>query len=157
MSIVDLDFNVDDSTFESRSFEPAPAGVYIFSVSGKDAKYPLEISNSKEGAVMVVSELRIEANADGSETPHKGKKVFENFVLKKKDGTVNDFGKKLLVQFALACGVTTEEQVRQKVGIDLNSIGPDTRLKADLMVKTEDDGNGNKTPRNRVKNFLWKD
>ncbi len=158
MAIVDLDLTIGDDTFEPRSFDPAPPGVYVCSVTGKDGKYPLEITQGKDSSsIFIPTELRIESNADGSETKEKGKRIFENIVLKKKDGSPNDGGQKQLVQFALACGVITEEQVRNKQGIDLNAFGPETRLRVDVNVKNEKDQHGNEQLRNHVKNYLWKD
>jgi hypothetical protein len=156
-SLIDLDMNVGDDFFEPRSFDPAPAGVYLFSVCGKRGAYPIEITESKDSHLpMVAVELHIEASPKGEETPHKGKVLFENFVLKDKDSKKNEISLKMLTHMLLSFGATTEEEVRNKTPLDISRLSPTSRGLAEIYVKSETDQAGNAQQRNHVRNFFWK-
>ena len=155
--LIELDMTVNDDFFEPRSFDPAPAGVYLFSVCGKKGSYPIEIVESKDSHLPMVSvELHIEAGPKGEETPHKGKVVFENFVLKNKDGQKNEISLKMLTHMLLSFGATTEDAVKNKTPLDVSLLGPTNRGLAEIYIKSDKDQTGADRQQNHVRNFFWK-
>lgn len=145
----------NEKLYEPRSFEPAPSGTYICSLAGQDGKFPLVTSVSKDkGSTMVPVELHIEANADGSETPHKGKIVFDYIVLKAADGTPSNVGEQKLAHLAQCFGVADQEAIRKAGGVDLDLFGPSSRGLVEISIRTEE-YEGKLHSKNVVSRYFW--
>lgn len=154
MTVVNVDTN-SESAFKPRSFEPAPKGIYIFSLSGPNGSFPLTIAPSESsGRDMVAVELHLEANADGSESPYKGRIVRDYCVLKDKNGQTDKMGTEKLAHLAQCFGAMTQDAIRTAGGVDLDFFAPDQRGKVEINVKVEK-YEGEDRPKNNVVRYLW--
>lgn len=156
MGIVNINTQSED-IFEQQSFEPIPAGVYLFSLgnlpgSNVEAKKTFAVQTSSKGTPIVPVQLRCEANADGSETKYKGRLVFDNCALS------HEVGQKKLVHMALAFGAISKEEISAAGGVDLERFSPMLRAKVEIGVKMEKPFNepgGEAEPKNVVKRYLF--
>ena len=92
--VLDLGFNTDDVTPESRSFDVIPKSWQPIMVTGA------QVAKSKSSEARYVK-LEVTVT-DGA---FKGRKVFSNHTILNKDGTPNSIGRSQLTELFRACGV----------------------------------------------------
>lgn len=136
MPLVNVDTTQED-LFEQPSFEPVPKGVYICSLGnlpgtpGVKPEKELRPQTSRSGNPNIPVCLVVEGDAEGSETPYKGRMIFDNCALS------HEVGIKKLAHLALAFGAMTQGEIRDAGGVDTDRFTSDMRGKVDVGTKSE--------------------
>ena len=143
MSILNVNTS-DPDLFKKRTYEPKPGGVYAFAVANA---LKLVDSKSTPGNKVVKIELRV---VDDGE--FKGRKVFDNLVITKTDKEKTEFK---IAQFAVACGVMTQAQIKAGEGIDLDMF-QNCVCKAKVGIVL-DPYRGPEEKKNEVKEYLFEE
>ena len=143
MSILNVNTS-DPDLFKKRTYEPIPGSVYAFTVANA---LKLEDSKSTPGNKVVKIELRV---VDDGE--FKGKKVFDNLVITKTDKEKSEWK---IAQFAVACGIMTQAQIKAGEGIDLD-LFQNSICKARVSIKVEK-YQGEDVKKNVVKEYLFEE
>ena len=143
MGIVNVD-TTDESAFSQRSFEPAPAGMYLCSIKS----CPLVVEKAKSSSNNVINaHLVIEADGEGNDTEYKGRTIFNTIALTPKT-------EYMLTHLALCFGAMTAAEIKEVGGVDPDRFSTDLRglVQVGIQAATEQ-----WPTKNRVTRYMWED
>jgi len=98
--------------FKPPEFTPLTPGIHLFVVTSMTDPEP----SKTEGSSNLV--IKMEARCQDEDSQDKGRAIFENFVLVEnptnpKEVTTQKINEQKMVQFCLACGLTTKSQIEE--------------------------------------------
>ena len=156
-NLINITVDEPEDLFKAPEYKVLPAGVHLFCVGNSLA---VEVVESSGNDI-----IKLQARCQ-DEDENKGTVVFHNFVFIKNPTTDGQrksiqINNAQLAQFAVACGVSTVDQVKAGEDFDLDDFGEESFFKAETVVKSEetrelnDDGTKKKAPKASIKKFLF--